>query len=360
MPRTLSNWEYRVVLSACQGLVGRRLEKIYEIKPDVFRFDFSFGDSLIVELGKCFYLTKTPPKPPMLPSAMAMTMRKYVEGKRLVSFEQYKSDRIYIMTLTSGHKIIFEQIVNGNLFFTDEKNHIIRPYHFKPSSTHTYKVGGVYEFPPSPVFNFPPTLVDWQEQAKDKAAATLPVFLSKWPIGKIYTNEILTKIGWMGKKVGEIDEAQANELLKMLSEILTSPQARVYEKKMDETDTGLSVFELSLIPLQEYEKSDSGFSARAFPDWSSAIEYFFAHYKEEVKETENPQLKGLRHRLKKQESALQNLEKEIAGKAAETQELETYLAPLEAHRLELLHGAKPKEGIEEVDKDKKKWKIKTK
>ena len=357
MARTLSNWEYRHLLSECQDLVGRRLEKIYETSHNTFRFDFSFGDSLVVRLGECIYRTRTPPKPPMQPSAMAMTIRKHVEGKRLASFEQYASDRIYILRLSSGHQIVIEQISIGNLFFLDESGKIIRPYPFQPTSAHTYMVGGKYQYPPSQSFEFPPMLQTWRAHAADKAAATLPVFLSKWPIGKIYTNDLLARMGWTGKKVGEINDEEASKLLQTLAERLSNPQPRVYEK-INQTDNQPLAFELSLMPLLEYEKEGSGFSAHSFPTWSAAIEYFFAHYKEEVKEAENPQLKGLRHRMKKQEAALQKLEGEIAEKTAETQQLETYLVPLEARRLELLGGAPPKAGMEEIDKDKKKWKIK--
>lgn len=359
MARTLSNWEYRHLLSECQDLVGRRLEKIYETSHNTFRFDFSFGDSLVVRLGECIYRTRTPPKPPMQPSAMAMTMRKHVEGKRLAGFEQYASDRIYILHMNSGHSILIEQMSVGNLFFLDPDEKIIRPYHFQPTSAHTYMVGGKYQHPPSPQFDFPPTLQTWRAHAQDKAAATLPVFLSKWPIGKIYTNDLLARMGWTGRKVGEIGDEEASKLLQTLAERLSAPQPRIYEK-INQTDNQPLAFELSLAPLVEYEKENSGFSIHSFPTWSAAIEYFFAHYKEEVKEAENQQLKGLRHRLKKQEAALQKLDEEIAEKTAETQQLETHLAALEARRLELLGGAKPKEGIEELDKDKKKWKIKIK
>ena len=359
MARTLSNWEYRCLTSECQHLVGKHLDKVFEIRPDLFRLDFSTNESLMLDLGKCFYLTRDPPGAPMNPTAMAMTIRKHAGGKRLASFEQYKSDRIYIITLGSGHRLLMEQFVNGNLFLLDENNKIIRPYHFKPDSKHTFMVGGKYEYPPSASFNFPPGLEDWNEQAKDKAAATLPIFLSKWPIGKRYTDELLARLGMNGKKVGEVGEAEAEKLLQELGMMLADLQPRVYEK-ISQAEDKQEVFELSLIPLAEYENPASGFSARPFPTFSQAVEYFFAHYKEEAKDAEPPQLKGLRHRLKKQEAALQKLDEEIGEKAAETQQLETYLVPLEARRLELLAGAKPREGVEEIDKDKKKWKIRIK
>ena len=46
----------------------------------------------------------------MNPTAMAMTIRKYAGGKRLASFEQYKSDRIYILSIGSApaHHILAE------------------------------------------------------------------------------------------------------------------------------------------------------------------------------------------------------------------------------------------------------------
>ncbi len=345
MARTLSNWEYRQLVSECQVLLGRRLEKIYETEPGLFRFDFAFGDSLVVKLGEYFYLTKEPPAAPMQPSSFAMYLRKYLEGRKLESMEGAGSDRIYRLVFREAPVLLLEQFAGGNLFLLDGENRILRAYHSKPSEKRQYKSGDKYEYPASAPFSLPPGMKEWEAAAREKPSATLSALMGRWPIGKAYTQNLLAELGWGDKKAGEVNEKQAQELLARLEELMRSPAPRVYE---DGEGRGA---ELSLVPLERFEL---GGTARTFPSFSQAVEYFAKTAQAPAAEEENPKLKGLHHRLNEQQAALIGLEREIAKEAEETKWLEENLHELEGRRGKILEG---RGAGEKVDEKKRGWKV---
>ncbi|MCL6089258.1 MAG: NFACT family protein, partial [Candidatus Marsarchaeota archaeon] len=327
------------------SLLGRRLEKIYETEPGLFRFDFAFGDSFVVKLGEYFYLTKSPPQAPQNPSSFAMYLRKYVEGRKLESIEGAGSDRIYCLKFREAPAILLEQFAGGNLFLLDGENRILRAYHSKPSEKRQYKSGEKYEYPASASFSLPPGMKEWEAAARDKPSASLSSLLGRWPIGKTYTQDLLQKLGWGDKKAGEVNEKQARELMDRLAGLMRSPAPRVYEDK-----EGRGV-ELSLVPLERF---GMGGEARTFPSFSQAVEYFSKTAQAPAAEAENPQLIKLRHRLKEQQTALARLDDEISKAGGETKWLEENLHQLEERRGKILEGR----GVgEKVDEKKINWRV---
>jgi len=355
MARTLSNWEYRTLLSECQALVGRRLEKIYETSPGLFRFDFSFGDSLVVKLGEYFYLTKEPPAAPMQPSGFAMYLRKYLEGRKLESVEGVGSDRIYRLAFREAPALLLEQFAGGNLFLLDGENKIMRAYHSKPSEKRQYKSGEKYASPSSPPFSFPPTMREWQTSFSEKPSATLSALLSRWPVGKSYVQELLSAHGWNEKKAGEMNGEQVQELLAGVSVWMEpgslSPRVYGQEERTGENKDG-PVIEVALVPLSRFEQLP--YRSKSFSSFSKAVEYFFTNAQAHVAEPENPQLIRLRKRMEEQRAGLEKVEKEIAGKAEETRWLEERLAELEERRGKILAG---ESGNEKVDEKKRVWNV---
>ncbi|VVB57332.1 Uncharacterised protein [uncultured archaeon] len=348
MPRTLSNWEYRQLLSEGQKLMGRRLEKVYEPNPGLFRFDFSFGDSLVVKLGKYFYLTQEPPAAPQNPSGFAMYLRKYLEGRKLEAFEGMGSDRIYRLSFREAPVLLLEQFAGGNLFLLDGEERIMRAYHAKPSEKRQYKSGQKYEYPPSASFSFPPGKKEWEAALQDKPSASLSSLLGRWPIGKIYTQTLLEELGWEGKKANELDGRQVDELLGRLADRMAAVTPKVYEEKEAEGE----VAELALVALARFEQPPC--TPKLFPSFSQAVEYFFSHVQTAGPQPESPHFIRLRKRMEEQQAGLERLEKEIEAGSQETRWLEENLHTLEERREKILGG---ETGKEKVDEKKRIWKV---
>ncbi|MCX8163266.1 MAG: NFACT family protein [Candidatus Micrarchaeota archaeon] len=113
--KPLSMWEYSFVLEeAADKIVGSYLKKIYQINQTKFSFDFG-KFSLIVNLGKNFYLTSNPPAAPKEPSSFVMLLRKHLKGKKLEKFYQACSDRYYRLDFSHSYSLILKQFAKGNL-----------------------------------------------------------------------------------------------------------------------------------------------------------------------------------------------------------------------------------------------------
>lgn len=322
MARTLSNWEYRILVSECADFVGRRLEKVYEPQDGLLRFDFAFGDSLVIKLGEYFYRTRAPPTAPQMPSAFAMLLRKYLEGRKVASWQAHPSDRIYTMKFADAGSLVFEQFAGGNMFLLDSTGKIVRPYHFKPSEKRKYHTGMTYVYQEAPPFNLPQTIKEWDAAVKEKPLASLSSLLARWPIGKCYTQEAITRLGLGEKKVSEVNGTQVQQLLDAIGNITRTPSPCVYEDK-----DGL-MLEISLTPLHAQALA----VCKPFSNFSEAVEYYFSHAQVKEEKGESPALIKLRHRLQEQESALQKLDTQIHESSQETRWLEENLSELEEKR----------------------------
>lgn len=145
MHRPLSSLEYEILLCEAQALVKNRLSKAYEISPKLIRLDFG-KLSLVVGVGKYFYITQNPPAAPGNPSSFAMHLRKAIGGKFLDSFERHGNDRIFTLTFSNGLKLILEQFAQGNIILASPDMKILRPYTFKIGNK-IYKPAQAYIFP---------------------------------------------------------------------------------------------------------------------------------------------------------------------------------------------------------------------
>ncbi|MFA5108019.1 MAG: NFACT family protein [Candidatus Micrarchaeia archaeon] len=250
MQRTLSLWEYSILLQEGQSLLKNRLSKAYEISPKLIRLDFG-KLSLIISLGKYFYMSENPPEAPQIPSSFAMFIRKHLGGKFLDSFEQYGNDRIYVLGFSNGQKIVIEQYAHGNMFLLDEKDIIVRPYSFKPTALKTYNPGQKYEWPSNP-------------SSPDK----------KFFIGKLYS------------------EAISSYSNSQLEKLILHPVFLVYPDAV------------SLMPLPSKE------GEKKFDSFSLAIEHFILNRPAPAPKKAPEQVK-LDKRLEEQERALKKIDEQI-------------------------------------------------
>lgn len=386
MVRTLSNWEYRRLLEESQRLVGRRLDKIYEISPALFRFDFG-ADSLVVRLGQYFYLTPSPPAAPPSASAFAMVLRKFLENSRLVSFGAFRSDRLYVLTFSNRHALLLEQFSAGNLFLLDGDGRIVRPYHFAPTSAKIYRVGTPFPWPDSPPLQHPPGEAEWGVLGKSAPLVPLSTAFSRWPMGKSYVREALSQAG-LNENIPliQVTDVQARRFLLILNKILREPAPVVYIRRAagSRSDSALgetlaaiahpeptpadarraagseppskrpagspvdvvpakeargadlcpagAPVELSLAPLSAYRGPE--FCARPFPSFCEAAEYFFTRLSARPPPSEGPAVLRLKKRLADQEAALLALENELDARGAQARWLEAHLEDAARRMLE--------------------------
>ncbi len=128
----MSNSDYYYLAGELQPLVGGFVNKIYELRPNLFRFkiradkDYNF----IAEVGLRAHLSKYIEESPETPTNFAMLLRKYLENAKITGIKQENEDRLLIFTLQKKEEyhLIFEMFAKGNLILTTADYTIIAPY----------------------------------------------------------------------------------------------------------------------------------------------------------------------------------------------------------------------------------------
>jgi len=316
----MSNLEYGFLCTELSPLlIGKRLDKFYELDDGKFRISFGSLD-LVAELSKRMNTTKYIEKSPEKPSDFAMGVRKYLDGAKITSFSQHGTDRIITIGFEKRmgdqsvkFSFIFEMFAKGNLILTDEVGKIVRSYKREEGKDRLIKTGVPYAYPaPSALSQIPSE----SELKKILADVAVSSSLSKLPLGTLYVKEALARTGIDAKRKGsELSASEISALSKAIREIVERAKPIVYMKDGAPAEFALA----SISSFSSYEPVPAASLNEA------ADEFFFANRDatEEQNKT-NPELEAkiekAKLRLEKQNEHLISLEKEMkecdaAGKA---------------------------------------------
>jgi len=320
MKRTLCGAEYSILLKEAQSLVGGRLERAYELAPGKFRLVFG-KKSLIIQIGKYFYISENPPPSPQNPSPYAMFLRKQLCNKFLRAFCQHNNDAIFFLDFSNNMRLVFETFPHGNLLLL-ENDKIIRPYTYDLSQKRHFRAGQIYEWSDGREgVNFSDEK-SFLLAAQKVGDAKILSLLQKNSLNKQYASKILANA-----KIGE-EEAAASisgeklkRLLKCMGEAIENPHFFAYAE------------EPSIMPLE-------GKEGNKFSTLSQAIEHIDKgpNTQNELSQKE----KKLLHRLDEQKKALKKTEAKIQTLEGACQWLEKNLARLETIIASINEGQKPK------------------
>ncbi|MFH1786651.1 MAG: NFACT family protein [archaeon] len=155
--KALSSLDIVGVVHELQGLVGAKVQKVYQI-DDMLLFELYLKGQgavkLLIKAGERIHLTRFKREMPKLPPAFCMLLRKYAEGASLSAVRQHDFDRVVELEFESGkekakHILIAELFSKGNLIFCDANYSIIQPLRVEFWKTRAIKPKAKYEFPPA-------------------------------------------------------------------------------------------------------------------------------------------------------------------------------------------------------------------
>ncbi len=275
--RPMSNLDYTYIVQELQPLVGKRLDKFYELGEGLFRMKIG-SESVIIELGKRLHITKLLEEAPE-PTGFAMKVRKELGGRRLEALRQKEKDRIVVFDF-GGKELVAEMFGNGNLIVL-EKGKILAVYERKEWKGRNLKPGEEYSFPPYEEKGIKELLADLGE--RPVAAELVPL-----NIGINYVKKVLAAAG--------VDEGRPG---KELSASERKRIADVYVKRMDSLKPSVIIRDGK---PADYSLFNDG---EPFESLSAALDACFG-----VAEEENPELKRLEAMLAKQRERLAELERE--------------------------------------------------
>lgn len=145
----MDSFDVWAVSAELQVLVGGYINKVYQEGNDVvLRIRKEDQHDLFIKDGKWIFVTRHRDKGGSHPPTYAMTLRKHLGNKRLVSLEQHEFDRIIVMAFSNGYRLIVELFSEGNIILIRDDNTIILPLHFQSWSHRELRPGRQYAFPP--------------------------------------------------------------------------------------------------------------------------------------------------------------------------------------------------------------------
>jgi predicted ribosome quality control (RQC) complex YloA/Tae2 family protein len=145
-----------VVHELKETIANSRVNNIYQLNEKTIVLKMHKTDKpplrLIMEAGTRLHLTNYALKPPKVPPAFCMALRKYLRGAWLDNIEQYEFERIvtvYFKTKMGMLRLILELFGEGNIILTGEKGEILQALVFKRMRDRNIIRNEVYQFPPS-------------------------------------------------------------------------------------------------------------------------------------------------------------------------------------------------------------------
>ena len=306
--RTLSNLEYTYLCSELQFLIGRRLDKFYELgESGESKFRMKFGDvDLVCELGKRMNITKYIEPAPESPSNFAMGVRKELEGRKLASVSQHGFDRVLVFEFENSPSMIFEMFGKGNLVLVagGKTAKCYKKEEWKDRKTAS---GHEYTFPASSALPQIPFAGQIKALLSEKFIASS---LSALPLGSLYTKEALARAKIPEKKKGtELSEKECGQVADEIGRIVANARPLGYAKEGKPE-------EFSLCTLSQF----CGFEIIEGKTLNELADgYFHAHAGE--KQGAKPsgeagqkrkQMEKLEKRLASQKSEVEQMEKESA------------------------------------------------
>jgi predicted ribosome quality control (RQC) complex YloA/Tae2 family protein len=139
-----------------ETIADARVNNIYQLNEKTIVLKLHKTDKpplrLVMEAGIRLHLTTYALKPPKVPPAFCMALRKYLRGAWLDNLEQYEFERVVTVqfrTKIGALRLILELFGEGNIILTGEKGEILQALRFKRMRDRNIVRNEVYQFPPS-------------------------------------------------------------------------------------------------------------------------------------------------------------------------------------------------------------------
>jgi len=248
MKEELSSLDIKIIVSELQKLLaGARMEKFYQKGREVhilLHLPQQGTHTLVLGAGKIF-LTKKRFEYGQTPPAFAMTLRKYLGGKKIAAISQHEFDRVVIietdahkimestdskLLCPSSHKIIAELFRNGNIVLTDADYKIWSMLERQEWKDRAIKMRETYKFPArgntDEIF----------EKIKNSEKQVVVFLASEMSFGGEYAEEILSRAGIEKTKPAKsLSEKEISAVSREMKKILEEKPAPRILKDGDKT-----------------------------------------------------------------------------------------------------------------------------
>lgn len=259
MKEELSSLDIKIIVSEMQslGLVGARMEKFYQKEREIhilLHIPQRGTHTLVLGNGKIF-LTKKRFEYPQMPSGFAMTLRKYLGGKKIAALSQHEFDRVVVIE-TDAHKIIAELFRNGNIVLTDPEYKIWSMLERQEWKDRAIKMRETYKFPARGNTN------EIFAKLKESEKQIVVFLASEMSFGGEYAEELLSRANIdKTKNCNALSEKEVSAVSREIKKILEEKPAPYVvldaERTADHTEKAIDFapFEMSRHKGKEVKKT---------------------------------------------------------------------------------------------------------
>jgi predicted ribosome quality control (RQC) complex YloA/Tae2 family protein len=174
----MANLDYRYACGELADAIGGRLDQVYEIEENLFRFRIGTKESGKIEvaakIGERFSRTVMIPDSPDAPTSFASLLRKKLGNAVVEEIAQVSLDRLVVMRLRKDqtHLLYFEMFAKGNVVLCDTENTVVAAYHEQKEGKRIVARGVQYPVPQAAAdpFDAKETERAFEEAAKEKTA----------------------------------------------------------------------------------------------------------------------------------------------------------------------------------------------
>uniref|UniRef100_A0A5S6R0C6 NFACT RNA-binding domain-containing protein n=1 Tax=Trichuris muris TaxID=70415 RepID=A0A5S6R0C6_TRIMR len=352
MKSRFTNVDVFAIVNDLQGLIGMRVNNVYDIDHKTYLIRFvksDFKAMLLFESGVRIHTTEFGWSKNILPSSFSMKLRKHLRQKRLEAVKQVDHDRIIDFEFGSGeftHHVIVELYDRGNVVLTDREYmilNILRPRTDKDTDVR-YAVRQCY-FPEGRKRDSTPFVAckidsDYVRELISNCNAKenlQKVLASKYPYGSALLEHCCRKenvsFKWTAKKVLEQENGmdgllRALQASQALYEQLRTEPCKGYITFRQERNSAGETIEMyvDFHPFLFAQLNQA--TVKEFATFNAAVDEFFS--KLETQRLDQKQLQQERAAIRK----LDNIRKDHDERLAKLQEAQQ-LSELKAVAVEL-------------------------
>ncbi|MCW4053807.1 MAG: ribosome rescue protein RqcH [Candidatus Bathyarchaeota archaeon] len=261
-------------------VANSRVNNIYQLNKKTLILKLHKTDKpplrLVMEAGRRLHLTAYALKPPRIPPAFCMALRKHLRGAWIGNIEQYEFERIVTInfkTKTGMLRLFLELFGEGNIILTGGKGEILQALIFKRMRDRNIVRNEVFQFPPSIGKNpFKMARGELAEALRDSGNIEVVRSLARFlGVGGFYAEEILLRAN-VEKTTSSnaLDHAEFDAIFDALQDLLLAVSGfTTYPHIILAEDD--SFVDVAPFKLKRYE----AFRCKRFTSFNEALDEFF-------------------------------------------------------------------------------------
>ncbi len=263
-----------------EAIANSRVNNIYQFNEKTLVLKLHKTDKpplrLVMEAGRRLHLTAYALKPPHVPPAFCMALRKHLRGAWIETVEQYEFERVVTIqfkTKTGVLRLVLELFGEGNIILTGEKGEILQALVFKRMRDRNVIRNEVFQFPPSMGKNpFKVAREELEEALKAVGNVEVVRALARFlGVGGFYAEEILLRANVeKTKPCNALSSGEVSAIFEGLQILLSAVSGFKTEPNIVLAEDG-SFLDVAPFKLKRYE----AFRSKDYSSFNEALDEFY-------------------------------------------------------------------------------------